>query len=76
MMTRHSSKNKYVNSSDAQKAAAKYERLHGFVHRWYDCDECDYWHLATKTHHGNSVVSLDAIRWNRKHGHTTERRDS
>ena len=60
-MTRHSSKNKYMSASEAQKAAAKYTKRHGFLHRWYECDECDYWHLATVTHRGINVLSLDAL---------------
>ena len=60
-MTRHSSKNKYTTSDEAQKAAAKYTKRHGFLHRWYECDECDYWHLATVTHQGVNVLSLDAL---------------
>ncbi len=60
-LTRHSSKNKYIDSNAAQKAAAKYTRKYGFIHRWYECDECEYWHLSTVTHHGIGVLSLEAI---------------
>ena len=61
-LTRHSAKNKYLNSSEAQKAAAKYTRKHGFVYRWYgDCDECEYWHLTSVTHEGSRVLSLEEL---------------
>lgn len=60
-LTRHSSKNKYLNPSEAQKAAAKYTRKYGFVYRWYACDECEYWHLASVTHEGSRVLSLEEI---------------
>ena len=65
-MTRHSSKNRYITSDLAQKAAAKYTKRHGFLHRWYECDECDYWHLATVTHQGVQVLSLDALKQTRE----------
>jgi hypothetical protein len=65
-MTRHSSKNRYLTSNLAQKAAAKYTKMYLFVHRWYECDECDYWHITTVRHHGVPVMSLDAITRNRE----------
>ena len=45
----------------AMAAAAKYTRKYGFIHRFYKCDECEYWHLASVTHNGSKVLSLDEI---------------
>ena len=59
---RHSAKNKYLNGDTAQRAAAKYTKRYGFVHRWYECDECDYWHITTLRHFGVKVLSLEALR--------------
>ena len=47
------------------KAAAKYEVMYGFKMRWYLCDECSYYHIATVTHKGDRVLSMDAIRRSR-----------
>lgn len=60
-MMRHSAKNKYTTPSEAMRAAAKYTRRYRFLHRFYSCDECPYWHLATVRHNGVPVLSLDAI---------------
>ncbi len=61
-MVSHRSKNTYDNSSDAQEACERYTSTYGFVFRWYECDKCEYFHIATKRHYGVPVVSLDAIR--------------
>ena len=61
-LTRHSSKNKYLYEWEAKQAAAKYTRKHGFLYRVYgDCDECEYWHIASVTHGGSRVLSLEEI---------------
>ena len=60
-LTRHSSKNKYLYEWEAKQAAAKYTRKHGFLYRYYACDECEYWHLASLTHGGSRVLSLEEL---------------
>lgn len=64
-MTRHSSKNRYMDARSAMKAAHRYTEQYGFLHRFYECDECDYWHLSTVTHQGVQVLSLDALKQRR-----------
>ena len=59
---RHSSKNKYMDVDAVQRAAAKYTAKYGFMHKWYLCEECSYYHLTTVTDStGTKVLSLDAI---------------
>jgi hypothetical protein len=47
------------------RAAQRLEMRDGFKFRWYLCDECDQYHLATKRYGGVKVVSLDAIQQGR-----------
>ncbi len=61
-MTNHRTKNVYVNADKAQRAAARYTNRHGFKMRFYECDECPYFHIATVKWGGIPVISLDAIK--------------
>lgn len=61
-MTRHSAKNKYNTVDRAQQGVAKYTKKYGFLHRFYLCDECSYYHITTVRHEdGTKVLSLDAL---------------
>ena len=59
---RHASKNKYISVEAVMRAADKYTQKYGFKHRWYECDECGYYHIATVRHWGSKVLDLDVIK--------------
>ena len=65
---RHNEKNRYLRVADAMRAADKYTKRYGIQHRFYECDECPYFHLASVTHGGSKVVDMDAIQKNRGQG--------
>ena len=67
-MTNHRRKNKYLRVNDAMRAADKYTEMYGFKHRFYECDECEYYHIATVKVWGRKVLSLEALRRNRGQG--------
>ena len=60
-MTRHSTKNRYLDVDGAQRAAAKYTQEYKFKMRWYLCDECSYYHISTVRQYGIPVLSLEAL---------------
>jgi hypothetical protein len=65
---RHNAKAKWLEVAGVMAAARKYELKHGFKMRWYLCDECSYYHIATQTHRGERVISLEAIQKEQKAG--------
>ena len=52
-------KNHYSHVSDAMRAAKRYELRDGYVFEFYQCDECDQYHLRTRKHRGVKVISLE-----------------
>ena len=59
---RHNEKNRYLRVADAMRAVDKYTKLYGIQHRFYECDECVYFHLASVIHDGSKVVDLESIK--------------
>jgi hypothetical protein len=65
---RHNAKSKWLEVAAVMAAAHKYELKHGFKMRWYLCEECSYYHIATVTYNGKRVISLEAIQEKQKAG--------